>query len=456
MNKIAAILLLICSFSLQAGQTDINSLRLWSAPDHTRLVFDVSSSVQHHIFTLSNPDRLVIDFTDAKLNTSLAGFSGNDRLVSSIRSGPRGGSDLRIVLDLKSKIDPRIFALPPNREYGHRLVLDLYETAPAEVAPINTAQIKSTPERIDPQVKMSSAKKKVEKYQPGRDVVIAIDAGHGGEDPGAIGRNGTKEKDVVLSIARKLADAIRREKGMRPVLIRDGDYYLGLRKRSALARKHKADLFISIHADAFRDRRARGSSVFTLSNKGASSEAARWLAERENSADLIGGVELKDKDDVLASVLLDLSQTGSRQVSHDVAEKVLRNMRRVGSVHKGDVQRAGFAVLKSPDVPSILVETAFISNPVEERKLRSRSHQDALAKTILSGVKDYFYSNPPPGTVLAQRLGQNEVASRKHVISRGDTLGLIAEQYQVSVNGLRNANGLSGDTIRVGQVLQIP
>ncbi len=450
MNKIAAILLLICSLSLQAGQTDINSLRLWSAPDHTRLVFDVSSSVQHRIFALSNPDRLVIDFTDAKLNTSLAGFTGNDRFVKNIRSGARGENGLRIVLDLKSRINPKIFALAPNREYGHRLVLDLFEIESDAVSPTNVIPVRSTSSQ------KAVVKKQPKKYQPARDVVIAIDAGHGGEDPGAIGRNGTREKDVVLSIARKLSAMISQEKGMRPVLIRKGDYYLGLRKRSALARKHKADLFISIHADAFRDRRARGSSVFTLSNKGASSEAARWLAERENSADLIGGVELKDKDDVLASVLLDLSQTGTRQASHDVAEKVLRNMRRVGKVHKGSVQKAGFAVLKSPDVPSILVETAFISNPSEERYLRSRSHQGKLAKTIFSGVKDYFYSNPPPGTLLAQRLRPEKIATRKHVIHHGDTLGMIAKQYQVSVHGLRDANDLSGDTIRVGQVLQIP
>ncbi len=446
MNKIAAILLLFVSFTLQAGQTSVNSLRLWSAPDHTRLVFDISNSVQHRIFTLRSPDRLVIDFTDAKLNTSLAGFSGKDRFVQNIRSGARGGNDLRIVLDLKSKIDPKIFALSPNREYGHRLVLDLFDTKPT---------VAVTPVKVTPAKKIVT-KKKPQKQLPARDVVVAIDAGHGGEDPGAIGRRGTREKDVVLSIARKLADMIKREKGMRPVLIRNGDYYLGLRKRSALARKHKADLFISIHADAFRDRRARGSSVFTLSNKGASSEAARWLAERENSADLIGGVELKDKDNVLASVLLDLSQTGTRQASHDVADKVLKKMRRVGKVHHSSVQKAGFAVLKSPDVPSILVETAFISNPGEESKLRSRSHQSKLAKSILSGVKDYFYTNPPPGTLLAQRLRPERVVNRKHVINRGDTLAQIAEQYQVSVHGIRDANGLSGDRIRVGQVLQIP
>lgn len=439
MNKITAILLLLLSFSLQAGQTSINSLRLWSAPDHTRLVFDTSTSVQHRIFSLSKPERLVIDFNNAKLNTSLEGFTGKDRYVRRIRHNSRDGKSLRIVLDLKSRIRPKIFALAPTREYGHRLVLDLFD--------IET--IARTPPNMD-------AAKRYKKYQPPRDVVIAIDAGHGGEDPGAIGNRGTREKDVVLSIARKLASMIKKEKGMRPVMIRNGDYYLGLRKRSAMARKQKADLFISIHADAFKNKRARGSSVYTLSNRGASSEAARWLAERENSADLVGGVELKDKDDVLASVLLDLSQTGTRQASHDVADKVLGRMSRLGKVHHRSVQKAGFAVLKSPDVPSILVETAFITNPTEEKKLRNHTHQNNLARSILSGVRDYFHKNPPPGTLLAQKSVPERIVNRKHVINRGDTLAMIARQYQVSIDGLRDVNGLSGNVIRVGQVLQIP
>jgi N-acetylmuramoyl-L-alanine amidase len=439
MNKIAAILLLLLSFSLQAGQTSVNSLRLWSAPDHTRLVFDTSTPVKHKIFSLSKPERLVIDFSNAKLDTSLAGFTGKDRFVRRIRSSTRDGTNLRIVLDLKSRIRPKIFALAPTRDYGHRLVLDMFDTETIARAPQDVV-----------------AAKKYKKFQQARDVVIAIDAGHGGEDPGAIGARGTREKDIVLSIARKLESLVRKERGMRPVMIRKGDYYLGLRKRSAMARKHKADLFISIHADANKNRRARGSSVYTLSNRGASSEAARWLAERENSADLVGGVELKDKDDVLASVLLDLSQTGTRQASYDVADRVLGRMRRIGSVHQKSVQKAGFAVLKSPDVPSLLVETAFISNPTEEKRLRTSRYQNALARSMLSGIKDYFRNNPPPGTMLAQDAEAKPSGRRKHVIHRGDTLAMIARQYQVSVGGLRDANGLSGNTIRVGQVLQIP
>jgi N-acetylmuramoyl-L-alanine amidase len=281
-------------------------------------------------------------------------------------------------------------------------------------------------------------------------VVVAVDAGHGGEDPGALGRRGTREKDVTLAIARRLAALIDREPGMRAVMVRKGDYYVGLRQRIEIARKERADLFISIHADAFRDARVQGASVYTLSRRGASSEAARWLAERENSADLIGGVSLEDKDHILASVLLDLSQTAALQASTDVAERVFRRLKQVGRVHNDRVQEAGFVVLKSPDIPSILVETAFISNRTEESRLTDPEHQARLAEAILEGVREYFDYSPPPGTRLAQ------VADRRHIISRGDTLSAIASQYEVSLSHLREANGLTTDRIRVGQVLLIP
>jgi len=283
-----------------------------------------------------------------------------------------------------------------------------------------------------------------------RDVVIAIDAGHGGEDPGAKGRGGTYEKTVVLGIARKLAAMVKKETGMRPVLIRNGDYYLGLRKRMKKAREKRADVFISIHADAFRDPRVNGASVYTLSQRGASSEAARWLAEQENSADLVGGVKLEDKDDLLASVLLDLSQTATLQASHQLAKNVFGRLKKIGKTHKRRVQQAGFVVLKSPDIPSVLVETAYISNPSEERKLRSSKHQEKIAKAIMSGIRDYFRLHAPPGTMLAK------MSPREYTISRGDTLGQIAQRYQISLRSLRSANGLSGDRIRVGQVLRIP
>lgn len=237
---------------------------------------------------------------------------------------------------------------------------------------------------------------------------------------------------------------------MRAVMTRTGDYYVGLRKRMKIARQHKADLFVSIHADAFHDSRVRGSSVYTLSNRGASSEAARWLAESENAADLVGGVSLDDKDDLLASVLLDLSQTATRQASMDAADQVYRQLKGLGKTHGKRVQQAGFMVLKSPDIPSMLVETAFISNPNEEKRLRDPKHQQKLAKSLVKGVRSYFHTMPPPGTYLAARQ------PRKHVISRGETLSVIAQQYRVSLASLRSVNGLAGDHIRIGQVLKIP
>jgi N-acetylmuramoyl-L-alanine amidase len=282
-----------------------------------------------------------------------------------------------------------------------------------------------------------------------RDIIVAIDAGHGGEDPGAIGPNGTREKDVVLAIARRLQVMVDQEPGMRAGMIRSGDYYVSLGNRIRKAREQRADLFISIHADAFRDQRARGASVYTLSQRGASSEYARLLADKENASDLVGGVSLDDKDNLLASVLLDLSQTATIEASNDAAGRVLGGLRGVGQVHKVRVEQAGFRVLKAPDVPSMLVETAFISNPAEERKLRSSSHQNELAKAVMSGIRAYFEHNPPPGTRLARN-------GREHIISQGETLVGIARNYRVNLQNLRDVNGLRSDAVRVGDVLRIP
>jgi N-acetylmuramoyl-L-alanine amidase len=324
---------------------------------------------------------------------------------------------------------PKSFVLKPHGEYGHRLVIDLFDTS-------RSTQVKSLP-------------RQAKSPNRPRDVIIAIDAGHGGEDPGAIGRRGTREKDVVLAIARKLQKLVKKEPGMRPVMIRNGDYYVGLRDRVEKAREHQADLFISIHADAFKNHKAHGSSVFVLSDRGASSEAARFLAESENSADMLGGVSLDDKDDLLKLVLVDMVKNSTIEDSHDVAAKVLRDLRRVNSLHRNRVEQAAFRVLKSPDVPSILVETAFISNPAEERKLRSSRHQQALAKAMLGGIRSYFRTNPPPGTRLA-------ATPKRHVISRGDTLSEIAARYRVSVRTLRRYNDLRTDRLRIGEVLRIP
>jgi len=429
MRNLWIAILMFISLPALAGQAEVVGVRLWPAPDHTRLVFDLSGPAEHSLFTLPDPDRIVIDLKNTSLRKELITDLTNGP-VKSIRSGGRNGTDLRIVLDTKSTMRPKSFILKPYGEYGDRLVLDLYNVKGKKHKVVKSAR--------------PSAKKQAKAKL--RDVVIAIDAGHGGEDPGARGYRGTREKHVVLAIARRLKALVEKEPGMRPVMIRDGDYYISLRGRVKKARQKRADIFISIHADAFRNKKAKGSSVYTLSPRGATSEAARWLAESENKADLIGGVSLDDKDDLLASVLLDLSQTASLEASLDVADHILGGLKRVGKVHKRRVQSASFMVLKSPDIPSVLVETAFISNPEEERKLLTKSYQKKLANALMQGVRKYFHRFPPPGTHLA----------RRHVIQSGETLSEIAQQYQVPVTNLRNINRLKSDSVKVGQILQIP
>ena len=286
--------------------------------------------------------------------------------------------------------------------------------------------------------------------------MVAIDPGHGGHDPGAIGKAKTKEKDIALAISRKLAARINAERGMKAVLIRDGDYYVDHRRRMQIARQQKADLFISIHADAVDDRRANGATVYALSLKGASDEEARLLAERENASVQVGGVSLEDKDRVLASVLLDLSQNAALSTSLEVGSKVIRELAGIGKVRRRAVQQAGLIVLKSPDMPSILVETAYISNPTEEKRLRNSNHQAKLASAILGGVRNYFYANPPPDTQIAMDVRRTPERQVRHVIARGDTLSEIAARYNVSTAAIRAANRLNTDTIRVGQTLSIP
>lgn len=283
-----------------------------------------------------------------------------------------------------------------------------------------------------------------------RDIIIAIDAGHGGEDPGAHGPRGTQEKKVVFAIAKKLAALIDKKKGMKAVMVRKGDYYIKLRKRMQIARAANADLFVSIHADAFKNPKVKGASVFTLSNRGASSEAARWLANNENAADLVGGVTLTDKDDMLATVLMDLSQTATKEASRNVAGKILNNFKSIGPIHSRSVQKAGFVVLKSPDIPSILVETAYISNPTEESKLRSSKHQSKMAKAIYKGIVNYFNQYAPADTYIALN------SSKKHTISRGETLSGIAQHYGVSMHSIKSVNNMAGNQVRIGQVLEIP
>src|SRR5580658_3277077 len=371
--------LLATVLALPAHAVDVRAVRLWAGPDSTRVVLDLSGSAQHSLQVLKDPDRVVLDVVGARLAGGARTAPAGTGTVKQVRMARRPSGELRIVLDLARPIQAKSFLAAPNDRYGYRLVIDL-----------GAAQSTETP------VKVEHAPKDA------RDLIIAVDAGHGGEDPGAIGKNGTREKDVVLAIARELALKICAEPGMKAVLTRNGDYFVPLRDRMRRARAQAADLFVSIHADAIRDRRVDGSSVYILSQRGATDEASRWLAERENASDLIGGVSLDDKDDVLASVLLDLSQSASLSASQTAAERVLRQLNRVGEVRKPQVQQARFMVLKSPDIPSMLVETAYISNPQEELRLRAQPHQAKLAAAIHQGVHDYFYANPPPGSRVAQ------------------------------------------------------
>ena len=365
------------AFAAAASTVDVRETRVWAGPDSTRVVLDLSGRTEHTLFTLHNPERVVVDLPDARL--ARPAMPAGQGLIRQIRAAPRETGELRIVLDLTGAVQAKSFLAAPNDAYGYRLVIDL--APPAEATPVRVQHA--------PAANM-------------RDLVIAIDAGHGGDDPGAIGRSGTREKDVVLAIARALRDAVGREPGMRPFLTRDGDYFVEHRRRMEKARSEQADLFVSIHADSIRDRSVAGSSVYVLSARGASDEAAKILAERENAADLVGGVSLDSKDDVLNSVLVDLLQNASMTASMEAAQHVLGELDRVGEVRKPRVQQARFLVLKSPEIPSMLVETAYISNPQDERKLRDSSYQARLASAILAGLHSYFYDNPPPGTRIAQ------------------------------------------------------
>lgn len=360
----------------------ISDVRLWAGPESTRVVLDISENTDYKLFTLSNPPRAVIDLPSAKLKNSSITKQVNGGYVSGMRTGARPNGGLRVVLDLASKAEPKGFTLRPNELYGHRLVVDL------------AGQVKAVEK---PKTKPRTAPALVQR----RELVIAIDAGHGGEDPGAIGPNGAQEKDVVMNIAEELQALLKADPGYKPVMIRGGDYYISLDQRIAKAREANADLFLSIHANSFNQHQVHGSAVYVLSRRGATTESARWLEARENASDLVGGIKLEDKDDMLASVLLDLSQAATMEASLDLGAQVLKSMGSVTKLHKRSVQQANFVVLRAPDIPSLLIETAFISNPFEERKLTSKSWQRKFARAIRSGVHDYFRINPVPGSYLA-------------------------------------------------------
>ena len=408
------------------SKAQIQDIRLSKNKGYVRLVFDLDGTADHSVFALHKPERVVLDIKNTKMPHGMVDQVQANSLIRSIRSGVRNKNDLRVVFDLSESVTPRSFLLAPSGKSGHRLVIDLHDSKKP--------------------VEKSATVKKSRK----RDVIIAIDAGHGGKDPGATGRSGTREKTITLQIAKRLEKSINKQKGMKAVLTRKNDRFLRLRDRIHKARDNHADLMISLHADSFPDPRARGSSIYALSVDGASSETARMLAEKENAADLLfGDVDVAVEDKMVKEVLFDLSLTGTIESSLDIGSEILGQIKTVNRVHKKHVQQAGFAVLKAPNIPSVLLETAFISNPREEKKLRSSSHKQKVAKAITRGVSKYFARKAPPGTWLAASEGE-------YSVNNGDDIKTIAKKHNVKEEDLRARNALYADNLMAEQVIKIP
>ena len=460
---VVGVCLLSLATQLAAQTVRVKDVRIAHTADRTRIVLDLDSASSHQLFTLDGPNRVVVDLRDSRFRLGDAGLPAGTGAVANLRGANRQDGTARLVLDLSQAVRPESFALQPGGGLGHRVVIDLIPSATFVVTGQGSAPARvaaSAPPRTAAPAaaaRTAAAPARIVKRAPSgsRDVVIAIDPGHGGKDPGARGPGGLREKQAVLQIGTRLARLISAEPGMKAFMTRDDDRYLQLRERQARAEKAGADLFVSIHADAFTGRRVRGATIYVLSEKGASDEAAQLVAKRENDADLIGGVDIADKDDMLASVLVDLSQNASLEASVEVGDLFIGEMARVGKMRKTTVQKAGFMVLKSPDIPSILVETAFISNPTEESNLKSVQYQQRLAQAMHNGVRAYFYSNPPSGSRIAQ-LSRDRKFARQYVIRRGDTLSEIAQRYNVSVSRIRTENQINGNRIMIGQVLRIP
>lgn len=446
-----------------AEPVSVQNLRLWPAPDNTRLVFDLSGPVEHRLTALHDPERIVVEIDQARLKDGLTPLDVSRSHIAAVRAAEEEGGRLRITIDLRRPVRPHSFVLKPYGQYGHRLVIDLYDEVVAKALP------EPAPHAAPPARQV---------LRP-RELVVAIDAGHGGEDPGAIGRRyRTREKDVVLAIARELYKLVAAAPGMKPVMIRDGDYYIGLRNRTEKAKNNGAEVFVSIHADAVPGRQAHGSSVYALSLRGASNEQARALADKENAADLVGGADLGEVDGMTLKVLVDMMQTATIGDSLGLGTDVLSSLRGVGSLHHASVQQAGFMVLKSPKFPSILVETAFISNPDEERKLRDRAYQRRIAEGIFNGLKraaprliarreqggeslQAATSTQIPATSSHAPVTQTVQAAtsgdaREHVVKPGETLSAIARLYDINVDALRFLNDIRDNDLPVGLKLRIP
>lgn len=420
--------------SINSYAANVVDLRLWRAPDNTRIVFDLDGSIEHKVFTLRNPDRVVIDIPNATFKANVNELDLNQSPIRHIRTATQNGNDLRVVLDLKKEVGTRSFFLKKTAQAHDRLVLDLNDKGKTKTSVTKTVQ----------DIKKQN-----------RDLIIAIDAGHGGEDPGALGKNKVYEKHVVMAIAKELARLFSKEKGYKAVLIRSGDYYITLSERRNLARKSRADMFVSIHADAFTNPQAHGSSVYALSSKGATSASAKFLANKENQSDLVGGVSLDDKDHILSSVLIDLSMTHKMAASLEVGGHVLGRMDKISRLHSKHVEQAAFAVLKTPDIPSILVETGFISNPGEAKKLASKPYQKKMASALFNGIHSYFKEKAPEDTYIANQYSK-QGKERVYIVERGDTLSDIAGRYAISMKKLSSHNRLTSNSLRIGQKLKIP
>ncbi len=423
------------------AQNTINSVRVWPSPDSTRVVFDLNDKPDFSYFMLKNPARLVIDLKNTDKLDSLPAIPKKHQIVSKLRySKPKDSKSVRFVFELARASKPVVFALLPTDPYKHRLVVDLVDKTP----------------KAEPVASTNTSVKKRELNQE-RDIVIAIDAGHGGEDPGSIGPSGTYEKDITLQIAKRLERMIDAEKGMISRMVRRSDYFVNLNTRTSIARKKKADFFVSIHADAFTSPQPNGASVWVLSLRRANSEIGKWIEDKEKHSELLGGAAgvLKDtaSEKYLAQALLDMSMDHSMKTGFSVAEEVVSELKKVAKMHKKQPQAASLAVLKSPDIPSILVETGFISNPREERMLKTAQHQERLAKAIFISIKNYYMKNPPDDSLFAKLKSQFPT---KHKVRPGESLSILASRYNTSVSKLKSANNLKSNTLYIGQELDIP
>ncbi|CAD5249264.1 N-acetylmuramoyl-L-alanine amidase [Alteromonas sp. 38] len=441
--------------TVHAAQNQIDGLRIWPSLDNTRIVLDMSSAPEFTYFPLKNPHRLVIDLSNTSDSKVLSLQSESGDLVRKVRySTPKNKHSARVVIELNRAASPSLFAMTPTKPYGHRLVIDLKDSgAPAaSLSSSNTSASSKSPSNSS----TSSVVMDGSSSHRNRDIIVAIDAGHGGEDPGSIGPAGTYEKHITLSIAKKLEAMINGERGMRAIMTRSGDYYVSPNKRPELARKKKADLLISIHADAFSQPQPKGGSVWVLSMRRADTELGRWLEKSERHSELLGGaaevISDKSSERYLAETILGLSMDHSMATSHDLGNKVIEEMKQVTSLHKRSPQAASFAVLTAPDIPSILVEVGFISNPQEEKNLNWGKHREKLAKAMFTAAKRYFKQVPPDGTLWALERAD----SRTHTVRSGESLSLLAQRYNVNVSRLKAANNLNSDVVRIGQILTIP